>query len=247
LGFRRTFRAEKKDALDFLLSFIVRRAVCALSNKNYNNLFLSAIAQLDRVGWTIGEFQKFFLNQKSNSGRLPKDEEFTRLLASAPIYTTLGSARTKAILHEVELRKRGKYQETQGLPDDLSVEHIMPSAWRTRWPMKDGLVPTETDFTQAQYWSSEDDSSVGLIVKRNRLKHSIGNLTLVTPSFNSKPSNEAFEVKRKEFEDQSVLMMTRDVVKKQNWDESEILARGKSIAEMAREIWASPKFEEKTN
>ncbi len=231
---------EKKDALNFLLSFIVRRAVCGLTNKNYNNLFLSAIAHVDRVGWTANEFQHFFLNQKSESGRFPNDDEFARSFANVPIYRTLGSAKTRALLSSIEQRKRGKFQETQGLPDELSVEHIMPTAWRPHWPMMNKLIPSDGDFSQAQYSSIEDESSSGQIVRRNRLKDTIGNLTLVTPSFNSRVSNDAFVIKRKEFEDQSVLMMTRDFVKKADWNEAEIEARGKAIASLAREIWRSP-------
>ena len=155
--------ADKKDALDFLLSFIIRRAVCNLTNKNYNNLFLSAIAHLDDVGWSVSEFRSFFLMQKSISGRFPKDEEFTSRLVHTPIYRTLGAARTKALLYEIELQKRGKYQEALKLPDDLSVEHIMPVVWRTRWPMMDETTPSESDFAQAQYWLTEDDSPLGRI------------------------------------------------------------------------------------
>ncbi|MBP2534880.1 DUF262 domain-containing protein [Agrobacterium tumefaciens] len=236
---------EKKRALDFLLSFIVRRAVCGLTNKNYNNLFLSAIAHVDKMGWTLSAFRRFFLDQKSDSGRFPRDDEFRRMLANSPIYRNLGSAKTRALLSAVEQRKRGKFQETQDLPDGLSVEHIMPSAWRPHWPMMNDLVPSEWDFSQALYSLKEDESASGQIVRRNRLKDTIGNLTLVTPSFNSRVSNEAFDVKRKEFDDQSVLMMTRDFVKKTTWCEVEIEERGKAIALQACEIWPSQESDEK--
>ncbi|MFN3717362.1 MAG: DUF262 domain-containing protein [Rhizobium rhizophilum] len=237
---------EKRRALDFLLSFIVRRAVCGLTNKNYNNLFLAAIAHVDKVGWTLSAFRRFFLDQKSDSGRLPRDDEFRRLLANTPIYRTLGSAKTRALLLAVERKKRGKFQEMQDLPEGLSVEHVMPSAWRTNWPMMDNLVPSDWDFSQALYSSREDESPLGRIVRRNRLKDTIGNLTLVTPSFNSHVSNEAFDIKRKEFEEQSVLMMTRDFVKKSTWCETEIEERGKAIALQACEIWPSQELDEIT-
>jgi hypothetical protein len=141
--------SDKRKALDFLLSFIVRRAVCVLTNKNYNNLFLSAIAHCDRNGWTFGAFQQFFLDQKSESARFPKDDEFCRLFASTPVYRTLGSPKTRALLAAIEQKKRGKFQETHDLPNDLSIEHIMPSAWREHWPMMNGLTPSDVDFNQA--------------------------------------------------------------------------------------------------
>jgi hypothetical protein len=231
--------AEKRAGLDFLLSFIVRRAVCALTNKNYNNLFLAAIAHCDRSGWSVATLRQFFLDQKSESGRFPSDDEFCRLFASTPVYRTLGSPKTRALLIAIEQRKRGKFQETHDLPDELSVEHIMPSAWREHWSMMNGLAPSDGDFSQAEYSSIEDDSAAGQIVRRNRLKHTIGNLTLVTPSFNSRVSNRAFDIKRKEFEEQSVLMMTRDFVKKTIWNEPEIEERSKGLAALAQEIWPS--------
>jgi hypothetical protein len=233
---------EKADLLNFLLSFIVRRAVCGLTNKNYNNLFLSAVAHFDGAGWTESAFKQFFLEQDSVSGRFPRDEEFCRLFANTPVYRTLGSAKTRALLAAIEQRKRGKFQETHDLPDDLSVEHIMPSAWREHWPMMKGLIPSDMDFNQALYSSIEDDSPAGRIVKRTRLKDTIGNLTLVTPSFNSRVSNEGFDIKRKEFEDQSVLMMTKDFVRKQEWTEDEIEVRSQAIATLAQQIWPSPEL-----
>jgi hypothetical protein len=56
-------------------------------------------------------------------------------------------------------------------------------------------------------------------------------------------SNEAFDTKRKEFEDQSVLMMTKDFVRKPLWNEVEIEARGKASAALARQIWSSPELD----
>ncbi len=229
--------SEKGASLDFLLSFIVRRAVCGLTNKNYNNLFLAAIAALDRAGWSENALQRFFLDQKSESGRFPHDDEFRRSLESAPIYRALGSMKTRALLTGIERKKRGKFQETQSLPDNLSVEHIMPDSWRTHWPMRNGLSPSDSDFIEALLQFAEDDSPAGQIAKRDRLKHTIGNLTLVTQSFNSRVSNEFFDTKRKEFEDQSVLMMTKDFVTKPDWDETEIETRGNAMASLACSIW----------
>ena len=145
--------------------------------------------------------------------------------------------KTRALLTGIERKKRGKFQETQSLPDNLSVEHIMPDSWRTHWPMRNGLSPSDSDFIEALLQFAEDDSPAGQIAKRDRLKHTIGNLTLVTQSFNSRVSNEFFDTKRKEFEDQSVLMMTKDFVTKPDWDETEIETRGNAMASLACSIW----------
>jgi hypothetical protein len=232
--------AEKQASLDLLLSLIVRRAVCGLTSKNYNNLFLTVVADLDKKGWSHENLRSYMLGLTAESGRFPHDAEFENAILSKPLYTTLGPARLRTVLSEIELAKRGKKQEHQTLPETLTVEHILPQKWRQHWPMPGEVQPTNEEFDQSFFAVLEDESAVGQIVRRNRLKHTLGNLTLVTQSFNSGVSNLAFDVKRQEFEDQSILMLTKDFVKKDKWAEPEIADRGKALYEHARQIWSSP-------
>ncbi len=229
---------EKDQALQMLLSLIVRRAVCGLGTKNYNNLFLTFIAQLDKNGWTLDAVKKAILDQKSESGRFPSDAEFEKALLSEPVYQSLGPTKTRALLVDIELRKRGKHQESTQVNDDLTVEHILPSNWREHWPFSDGTAPTPDDFNMAWYNKIEDGSVVGKIVRRNRLKNTLGNLMLVTQSFNSALSNRSFDVKRPEFEEQAILMLTKDIVKKSSWSETDIEERSALLAPLALSIWA---------
>lgn len=231
---------EKKKSFDLLLSLIVRRAVCGLTSKNYNNLFLSMIADLEKKGWSYENLRTYLVGLTSESARFPQDAEFENAIVSKPLYNTLGSAKVRALLSEIELAKRGKKQEDFTLPETLTVEHILPQAWKMHWPMSGSRQPTDTEFDQAVFAVLEDASTVGCIVKRNRIKQTLGNLTLVTQSFNSGISNRAFEVKRQEFEDQSILMMTRDFVKKERWDEDAILDRSKLLFEHSMRIWGIP-------
>ena len=231
---------EKQKSLDLLLSLIVRRAVCGLTGKNYNNLFLSTIGNLEKKGWSFDNLRIYLLGLTSESGRFPQDAEFENAVLTKPLYNTLGPARTRTVLSEIELAKRGKKQEHQTLPDTLTVEHILPQSWRQHWPMMGDTQPTDAEHTQALFAVLEDESAVGRIVKRNRIKQTLGNLTLVTQSFNSGVSNLGFDTKRQEFEDQSILMLTKDFVKKPTWGEDEIAARGKQLFEHVRQIWSAP-------
>jgi len=231
---------EKQKSLDLLLSLIVRRAVCGLTGKNYNNLFLSVIGDLEKKGWSYENLRAYLLSLTAESGRFPQNAEFENAVLSKPLYNMLGSARVRALLSEIEFSKRGKMQEHKLLPDTLTVEHILPQMWRAYWPMTGEVQPTDMDHNQALFAVIEDDSVVGRIVKRNRIKQTLGNLTLVTQSFNSGVSNLAFETKRQEFEDQSVLMLTKDFVKKPAWDEDEIANRGKALLEHMKQIWVAP-------
>lgn len=230
---------ERQKSLDLLLSLIVRRAVCGLTSKNYNNLFLSVVGDLEKKGWVYQNLRTYLLGLTAESGRFPHDAEFENAIVSKPLYTSLGSARVRALLSEIELAKRGKKQEDKSLPETLTVEHILPQTWRQHWPMAGDAQPTDADFNQSIYVIQEDDSFIGRIVRRDRVKHTLGNLTLVTQSFNSGVRNHAFDVKRQEFEDQSILMLTKDLVKREKWGEDEIADRGKTLFEYARLVWIS--------
>ncbi len=231
---------EKQRSLDILLSLIVRRAVCGLTSKNYNNLFLSIIADLDRKGWMYQNLRIYLLALTAESGRFPNDAEFENAIVQKPLYQLLGSARVRTLLSEIELAKRGSKQESKSLPEILAIEHIMPQEWRQHWPMIDNIQPTDSDFQQAKYTSAEDGTVIEAIRYRDRLIHTLGNLTLVTKSFNSSVGNLTFDRKRKEFEDQSILMLTKDFIKKEKWSENEIVERSKTLSQYARQIWSSP-------
>ena len=231
---------DKINSFETLLSYIVRRAVCDLTKKNYNKFFLTVIEHLDKDGWSLSRLNKYLLNQTAESSRFPQDEEFTRALLQNQMYLRLGSARTNAFLVDVEKRMRGKMQETNILPEGLTVEHVMPNSWRDHWPLANGVEPTSNDYIRAIYEVEEDESVVGQIVRRNRLIHSVGNLSLVTPSFNSKLSNNGFGVKKTEFADQSILMLNKEIAKETEWDEQRIEMRSKHISDLAKEIWTIP-------
>jgi hypothetical protein len=231
---------DKQRSLDLMLSLIVRRAVCGLTGKNYNNLFLSVIADLDKKSWSYEVLRSYLLGLTSESGRFPQDAEFENALLSRPIYTALGPARVRTLLSEIELAMRGKKQEVKSLPDTLTIEHVLPQAWRAHWPKTGDIQPTDDDHDRAYFAVLEDDTAVGRIVRRNRMKQTLGNLTLVTQSFNSSVSNLGFDTKRREFEDQSILMLTKDIAKKSAWDEDQIASRGKALFEYARRIWGIP-------
>ena len=231
---------DKASAFETLLSYIVRRAVCDLTKKNYNKFFLTVIEHLDKSGWSLRRLNRYLLEQTAESSRYPRDEMFVRALIQNPMYLRLGSSRTNAFLVDVERRMRGKLQETNILPEGLSIEHVMPNTWKEHWPLANGVEPTSNDFRRADYEDEEDGSVVGQIVRRNRLKHSVGNLSLVTPSFNSKLSNKGFEVKKTEIVDQSVLMLNKEIAKETKWDEKRIEMRSKRISDLAKEIWPIP-------
>jgi uncharacterized protein with ParB-like and HNH nuclease domain len=231
--------ADKSLALNHILSFIVRRAICGLTPKNYNKFFISAVSSLDENGWSAGHLARFLMKQSSNVSRWPKDEEFEEHWIRKPTYTLLGSTKTRAILEEIEKHSRGALQEGEGLKADLTVEHILPSSWTASWPLSDGSVVAYGDFLGASL-HPEDGSMKGQIVRRERLKHNIGNLILLTQPLNSTVSNGPFPAKREALKDHSILLMSREITKAERWDEAQIEYRARLLLKTAKTIWLYP-------
>ncbi len=234
---------DKAQCLEMILSLIVRRAVCELTTKNYNKFFLSIIAYMDDKGWSKANLATFLLAQKSETGRFPRDEEFEQRWLSTPVYTKLQPARTRAILEEIEIAKRGRFHETKALAENLSVEHVLPQDWEKTWPLRNGTVPTGEEIMQTLFSSTEDDSTLGQIVRRNRMKETIGNLTVITKNLNSSFGNGPFSEKKAALGEHSLLVLNREITAYDNWDEEKIYERGKNLLTTAKKIWTVPALE----
>jgi hypothetical protein len=230
----------KEACLDMLIGFVVRRAVCSLTTKNYNKFFLMVVAHLDRGDWSPAALAAFLLSQTQESGRMPRDEEFRERWLSVPVYRNLTPGRARAILEEIERAKRTTFNETDQLASNLTVEHIMPTNWLEAWTLQDGSRPTPQQWSEAQFSMIEGESIVGQIVRRKRLKDSFGNLTLLTQPLNSAVSNGPFVDKRAAMGKHSLLVLNREVIEEERWDEEVILSRGSQLFEVAKRIWPLP-------
>ena len=104
----------------------------------------------------------------------------------------------------------------------MSVEHVLPQKWN------------ETDHP----FAANDDE---LAADRDDIVHSIGNLTLVTPGFNSALSNRPFAEKRAALARESMLRLNTGFQdESEAWTEREILARAERLFVAAVEKWARP-------
>ena len=232
---------EKKACLSILLTFIVRRAVCGLTTKNYNKFFLSVLRHLEAKGFSSDGLVTFLTGQSSVSARFPTDREFERSWTSAPMYgLRLTPLRVRTLLEAIERAKRQKFHETDQLNTALSVEHILPSDWKDHWPLRDGERPTDGKTLLAIFATEENDTRVGQIVRRQRLLNTFGNLTILTKPLNSSVSNGPFSVKREALNDRSLLVMNREIAKENDWDEDRIDERGRKLFEVARDLWPYP-------
>lgn len=231
---------EKQACLSILLTLIVRRAICGLTTKNYNKYFLSVLRHLESKSFSRDSLASFLTAQNSESARFPTDREFENAWLSAPIYNRLTSMRVRTVLEAIERQKRQKFHETQHLNEDLSIEHVLPSEWDENWPLSDGELPTREEKIQAQFSSEEGDTRIGQIVRRERLLHTFGNLTILTKPLNSSVSNGPYNAKPEALNDHSLLVLNREITKAETWDEDQIEARGRKLFEVATELWPYP-------
>lgn len=230
----------KQSCLNLILSYIVRRAICGLDAKYYNKFFLAAVAHIEKNSWTQQSFEQFFTSQRSKTARMPRDDEFKHAWLNTTAYPALQSKKVRAVLTEIEIAKRNKMHETSGVSDNLTVEHVLPQEWLAHWPLPDGSTPTKEQYFAAYFASPGDDTPEGKIAKRNKLKESFGNLTLLTQPLNSTVSNGPFSGKKDALKEHSLLVLNSEIARQDTWDEAKILVRGAQLFDLAKTIWPIP-------
>ena len=232
----RTPAEEKASLYDLIYSYIVRRALCGLTPKNYNNSFLRVVTHMRRTGISVGSFVSAFEMQTGDTVRFPSDQEVSNAIQTRTAYGNIASRRLAFLLGELEIASRDKFDENVSLPHSLTVEHILPDKWMEHWLLPDGIkAPVD--------WSSPMPDAVReAIFKREKAKHTLGNLTLLTPNANSSYSNAAFvgtEVAKRPRLLKSLLKLNTEVAQNEAWDETTITHRGERLARLGCRLWPS--------
>ena len=215
-------------------SWLVRRFVCQLTNKNYNRFFVSLLGKLKNASPDIDLAEVVraeLLRSRDVTTRWPSDEEFKGAWLSKPVYTKSRPDRSAMVLRAIEARTRTSKNEAISLPDALSVEHLLPQKGTLAdYPYADQL-PLQTGETAERC--------------RERVLHTIGNLTLLTTELNASVSNGPFPGKCANIASNSDLRLNAwlRVNPPATWSEASIIARGESLFETAREIWQRPEGE----
>lgn len=155
----------------------------------------------------------------------PGDEEVTRELTTAPIYTQ-PKGRLRAYLEAIEDWHRGYTRTTSASGSRvkrgaMSIEHLVPQKWKEHWPV---------DTLQQQ-------------IDRDSHVHRLGNLTLLTQSLNSSVSNGPWNSpkgKREALDGSDTLLLTRGPRKLDLWSEERIDERTSSLTVALLETWPAP-------
>lgn len=209
--------------LDALESFIVRRFVCGLNTKSYTQLFVKILSELKtNKKITAVDLKAMLLTSNADSQRWPNDQEFEQAWLYRRLYIGRNTSKVRALLECLEQSQRTNKHEYLVLPDDLTIEHVMPQKWQTNWPFATG------------------EETIESLEKRERLLHSIGNLTLVTGAFNSALSHSAFMDKRSEITNTSLLRLNAYFQQFDDasvWNEQSIVNRAEKLFESAKKVW----------
>lgn len=210
-----------KKCLLALESHQVRRMICRMTTRGYNRIFISLLGRLnedgaERAGDTTTEYLKSI---ESDVGIWPDDQQMQDAFATQPLYRLLTRGRLRIVLEGIEESLRTFGAEVESAPSNLTIEHIMPQQWRSRW----------------DHPSGHDEDGI----QRDRLVHSIGNLTLVNNRLNPSLSNGPWTEKRQALSNHSTLFINKDLLESasENWDESDISQRALRLCDAATSIW----------
>ncbi|MBT3799743.1 DUF262 domain-containing protein [Candidatus Falkowbacteria bacterium] len=242
---------EKERMFNLLLSFIVRRAICGLTQKNYNNVFLSILRNLSKEGVGESNLRKILLSPKSEGARWPRDEEFINSCTSSNLYPgKLDAKKMRAILAELEYQIREDARAEDFLNTDLGhldIDHILPKSWYKHWSLPSGEMAKNSEpaaINLKKMIGEELTNHEQEIVKREELIKTLGNLTLLNLSVNREAQNKGFPEKKQLLLQNTNLRLNVSLLGLDDWDEGGIINRSKKLAKAAIKVWPGEKAEQ---
>ena len=226
--------AERRaNAFATLESFLVRRMLCGWTTKNYNRLAAALVGAMKRdLAHADTVLQNRLAAETAPANRWPRDDDLRVALLNKDMYGQRRQDRLVMVLWRIEEHLRAADSKVeQGLapPTNLTLEHLIPQAWETHWPLDE----------------SQDDP----LTWRNTHIHRLGNLTLTTGQLNSSLSNLPWVAsdepkdKRRSLVQHSLLKLNTTVVHDypERLDEYAVDDRGARLTELITQLWPGPK------
>jgi hypothetical protein len=227
-------------ALRAIESWVVRRTLLRWTMKDVNKFMVTILKGLDgKPGAEVGLVVERILTQQTADARIwPTDDQMLERLPFQSLYGSVRQSRLREVLWAVENHIRDNKSEELPQPGLLEVEHILPKAWEDYWNPVPGL----------------DKEAAA---KRNWVKNTLGNLTLITKHLNINLSNrpwtdtaaaglskggEAGKGKRTLLQEYSLLRLSKELTQENPdaWDETKIDARGKLMTKRICAVWPGP-------
>lgn len=208
--------AELMKILDLLVDFMIRYRIVSLSNGSadlrstlYN--LLNKITS-EEIELNYENAKKVLSNSPSPNGRFPNDEEFKNALKSK-----VNTSYAKALLYKME------YKETRNIQvdiDKITIEHILPQTLSEEWK---------------NYLGGEEKA----VIIQNTYLNCIGNLAMLSASYNSSNSNKLWEFKKNILQE-CQFILTQDSSKYREWNEINIKERNEKLSDKALSLITGP-------
>ena len=148
-------KQEKQKMIDLLESYVIRRGVCGLTSKNYNQLVANICQDM---GSNIS-YQKLFdylMKLTEDSNKFPDEEEVEKGCIHENFYK---NPIKNYIFEEIEKSFDSSMQETD-IKKNLTVDHIIPKAWEKKERWKDELLKS-SNKTENETEIEIDSSIIG--------------------------------------------------------------------------------------
>lgn len=229
-------RGDLRKALAAVESYLMRRFVVVTNaSKNYNNVVVGLLKAMGTAATPVTDPVKAlidYLRESDEKTRVwPTDEDFQAQLATQKFYQAYSRRRDAFLLAVIEERLRSASSKTEqsGVPEGLTIEHIIPQSWEENWPLSE--TGDEEAIARAQR------------ARRERI-HRLGNLSLVTGSLNPALGNDPWAAKKAQLLQYSTLQLNADLLTNPNYaerfDEDSIDERGDRLAETLVDEWPGP-------
>lgn len=217
-----------------LESYLLRRAVCGLTTKNYNRVFLGLTRTVRREGATPEILVKQLREQSGDSAEWPSDETFGEAWRSTFAYQVLNNPKIVHILKRLSDTYLTAKSEAVTVESALTVEHILPQQWQEKWMLADG---TKGLTIEAIWTASKDDPRAESSRRRNQALQTFGNLTILSQGLNSSVSNSQWSLKKPELLKHSLLPINQMLHDVTVWDEAAIAQRSDGLLARALKVW----------
>ena len=223
-----------KNVSRVLESYLLRRALCGLTTKNYNRVFLGLTRTLRREGVTPEQLGKLLREQSGDSAEWPSDDKFAEAWRTTHAYQVLSNPKIVHVLKRLSDTYVTGKMEGVSVNGELTVEHILPQHWLAKWPLPDG---SQGLSTEALWAAAKDDPKADMTRKRHAALQTIGNLTILTQGLNSSVSNSEWGAKKPELLQHSLLPINQQLHAADVWDEAAIAKRGEDLLSRALKLW----------
>jgi len=225
---------ELDGILQMLESYLVRRFVGNMTTKQYNRLFLQLLKNLSEgsAAITAEGLRQQLQGLNGVTVEWPSDQQFRKNWLSMPIYSSARTRATSMILSAIDQALFGSATEPVRISyEKLWIEHVIPQKWRAYWSAGKLNDPEIGAWVGSDLTDDE---------RRDVVLHTFGNLTLLTDKLNRDISNGPYTSKRPDITKQSALRLNAYFQDRMQWNEDEIVERGKSLFTMAIKLWPGP-------